>query len=323
MKDSNMNENALRAAALLALGIAIVGCSKKDESTRGATSAAPAPVAPPTKLDAKYAGAVGDEAKATMHLVRDGERVTGEYAYTKVGRSIALVGMAAADGTLALQESVGGKITGRFSGKLASDGVFSGTWTSADGQKELPFRFEPSTDAVVPPVASTTPTARGKTIEPASKDAAAGALVKIAKAKGTTVDRASAAKDFDDLTASEGAKDGSARRAAFGKKYGIDLTTGFVSLHVGDVNNDGADDYVFTQRNSVGLHNDDVAAVFLGHGAEVTKSALPPIPQLEKMATNFSIAEDSEGTVMYFTEAGRAHGNAHRILWKGTAARPL
>lgn len=317
-----------RIVALLLVATALMACSKKDEAKTAevdaSTAATPPAVATPAKFDRKYAGTVGETAKATMHLVRDEERVSGEYAYTSVGRSIALTGTAAPDGSIALQESVAGKSTGQLKGQLANDGTFSGTWTNAEGQKPLPFHFEESSGAVVPPVMPLPAVAaKGKPVEPATNDEAGSALVKVAKANGVTVDAATAAKDFDGVATSEYAKDGAARRTAFGKKYGLDIYSGMVSLYTSDVNNDGVPDVVIVETNSVGLHNDDVAAVFLGRSEQVVKSKLPEIKQLEKTATNFSIAIDPEGTVMYFTDAGVANGKVHRILWTGKTAKQL
>jgi hypothetical protein len=330
---SSMVRCSLGTGMLLLVMTALSACTaKKSEGSAAggdaATTAAAANAAGssvPTKFDRKYAGAVGENAKATMHLVRDGERVSGEYAYTRVGRSIGLGGTATGDGALTLQETVAGKSTGEFKGQIGSDGAFTGTWTNPGGDKKLPFRFDPSNDAVVPPLAAAEPApAKGKPILAANKDEAADALVKIAKSKGATVDRATAAKDFDDLTSSEYAKDGGDRRKAFATKYGLDFYTGFVSLYIGDADNDGKPDYVFTEKNPVGLHNDDVVAVFLGKGDKVAKTKLPDLgAPLAKTAFDFSMSVDPEGTVMYFTEAGGPKGKVHRVLWKGTTVKHL
>ena len=59
--------------------------------------------------------------------------------YVKNKRPIQLNGQRVDDGDrLVLEEYVGDKMTGRFDGILGRSG-YSGTWTSADGNRSYPF----------------------------------------------------------------------------------------------------------------------------------------------------------------------------------------
>jgi hypothetical protein len=70
-------------------------------------------------------------------------RVTGRYFYASKGADIALTGLYADDETLSLEETSGGKTTGRFAGVRASDGGFAGHWSDPDKKRELTFEITP------------------------------------------------------------------------------------------------------------------------------------------------------------------------------------
>ena len=89
-----------------------------------------------------YRGTLGTRTPLSLHLVRSGNRLFGAYAYTDVGKAIALDGGFAPDGRLLLVESVARKVTGHFD--LVFDGVgLRGIWSAAAGQKSFPLIASP------------------------------------------------------------------------------------------------------------------------------------------------------------------------------------
>jgi hypothetical protein len=85
-------------------------------------------------------GTLGASTSIAMHLVRSGATVAGSYVYLAIGRPIALQGSADANGTVALTEMVGGKVTGGF--RLRPDGSgLTGDWDDPTGKKTFPVRL--------------------------------------------------------------------------------------------------------------------------------------------------------------------------------------
>lgn len=86
-----------------------------------------------------YKGSINGQYAIEMTLIADGSEVTGEYRYIKNKTSMQLRGEFT-DGYehLVLEEYKGLTMTGKFEGTLAN-GVYDGTWTSADGEKSYPF----------------------------------------------------------------------------------------------------------------------------------------------------------------------------------------
>src|SRR5205814_830664 len=65
-----------------------------------------------------FRGSISNTMSIEMILVRDRDRLTGNYFYPKIGKNIALVGTVDKDGNVALTESDDtGKQTGLFKGK--------------------------------------------------------------------------------------------------------------------------------------------------------------------------------------------------------------
>ena len=87
-----------------------------------------------------YQGTLNDKYGIEMTLTSDGGAYyTGEYFYTKNKTPIQLRGQLVDDYEhLVLEEYVGMNMTGKFDGIL-SVRKYSGTWTSADGEKSFPF----------------------------------------------------------------------------------------------------------------------------------------------------------------------------------------
>lgn len=334
---------ALSVAAMIGL---LCGCPEKKTdapaAADAASTAAPSANAGPSQFDRHYAGTLGESAAATMHLVRDGEKLSGTYTYVKIGKPIALSGTVAADGRFAMQESVDGKATGEFKGNFGADGALAGTWAMPDGSKSLPFKFAESNAPVPAPTptpsasTSTSAPAAGKAVEPATKDGFVDFLVKLAKSNGAPVTREEATKDYDGFFASEYSPGSVERKIAFEKKYKFDgFNSNGVSLYVADVNNDGTDDYALTDINSVSSHNQRLVAVYTPQGDKLKSVSLPNAAPLNRAIYHFGapfLSVDGEGTTMRFLElkmgpGGRPMdllpGATSRYLWKGTTFKLL
>lgn len=87
-----------------------------------------------------YKGTINYRNAIEMTLTTDGGAYySGEYFYTKKKQPIQLRGKLTDDYEhLVLEEYVGMNMTGKFEGTLTRNG-YSGTWTSADGEKSYPF----------------------------------------------------------------------------------------------------------------------------------------------------------------------------------------
>ena len=88
-----------------------------------------------------YVGFIGEQLKLQMDLTldHDGHRASGTYYYDHIGKPLTLQGHWAPDGKLTLQEyDARRRMTGRFHGSFSKMTTsFSGSWTSADGQRQL------------------------------------------------------------------------------------------------------------------------------------------------------------------------------------------
>ena len=80
-----------------------------------------------------------------MRLARAGDKLSGTYAYERVGQDLKLSGRVDAQGQVTLAEfDAAGRQTGKFTGKFgrdesAADVAFVGTWTRPDGSHETYF----------------------------------------------------------------------------------------------------------------------------------------------------------------------------------------
>lgn len=97
-----------------------------------------------------FRGSIGSSLGLQMKLVREGETLSGSYAYQKVGTKIDLRGTIDKDGNVTLEEfDTAAKQTGIFKGqwKPDNDGVveITGSWTNPKGEKKTNFslRQEP------------------------------------------------------------------------------------------------------------------------------------------------------------------------------------
>ena len=101
----------------------------------------------PRKFDKSFTGTIGTGLRVRMDLSNDNGTVHGQYFYERIGTPISLDGKIFPKGDFTLSElNDDGKPTGHFTGTAAPRNaggkpqlVLSGTWTSADGSKTLPF----------------------------------------------------------------------------------------------------------------------------------------------------------------------------------------
>jgi len=140
---------------VLLAGLLISGaCRKQTTKQSGASnssSTVEAPVgggAAQTGQKFFFRGNINNTLSIEMILVRDGDRLNGNYFYPKVGKDIALVGTVDAGGNVQLTESdETGKQSGLFKGKwqAAKDSPDSslieieGKWSKPDGSKSTDF----------------------------------------------------------------------------------------------------------------------------------------------------------------------------------------
>lgn len=87
-----------------------------------------------------YTGTINSTLAVQMELTFHGRAVSGKYAYDKVGTTLYVEGSRIGK-ALVLKEEVGDFTkTGTFTGPLSADlHTFTGTWRSADQQRNFPF----------------------------------------------------------------------------------------------------------------------------------------------------------------------------------------
>jgi hypothetical protein len=103
---------------------------------------------------------------------------------------------------------------------------------------------------------------------------------------------------------------------------------GFTTLYQADIDNDGHYEFVLSERNSVGLHNDTILGVYASStSSQVMIDSKLPIPKegpfqhaIMYLADPF-LRADPEGITMTFLEGPRSQ--PVRYLWKGGHIRLL
>lgn len=109
----------------------------------GALTAVAATAALPRQFTRTYEGTIDNKHRIRVRLTRKGERLTGSYSYSKVGKPLQVQGTLDEEGNLSLDEfDAAGKRTGTFNGKYEEDKVIRGSWSAATGDRVLPFRVE-------------------------------------------------------------------------------------------------------------------------------------------------------------------------------------
>lgn len=87
-----------------------------------------------------YQGSINEKYGIQMNLTRNATEMMGTYFYMTKQTGIDLSGTIAEDGTFTMTETVDGKDTGTFKGRIQEGGrKLEGTWTAGAGGKLLPF----------------------------------------------------------------------------------------------------------------------------------------------------------------------------------------
>jgi len=138
--------------SVLAATLAATACRKPASVNQPAASPTPPaqePVGGVTQVGEKYffRGTIAN-LSIEMQLLRDGERLTGNYFYPRIGKSISLTGTVDKDNNVTLTEADdAGKQTGVFKGRwqTAVDSPdpsiyeIEGKWSKPDGSKQTEF----------------------------------------------------------------------------------------------------------------------------------------------------------------------------------------
>ena len=84
-------------------------------------------------------GSIG-EIKVYVYIYLDDKNITGKYYYDTIKQFINLEGTVSGN-TFNIKETVNNRITGYFSGTISDNSVFSGEWSSYDGNNKYDFNF--------------------------------------------------------------------------------------------------------------------------------------------------------------------------------------
>ena len=127
-------------------GASEAGNTKQESNAQGnSQSMSQAGGVAPSDETKLFRGEIGGKYRIEMRLVRAGDRLSGTYAYEKVGTNISLSGTIDEKGKFTLQESdSGGNQTGVFKGEWRESesdpgAMLDGTWTKANKGEELTF----------------------------------------------------------------------------------------------------------------------------------------------------------------------------------------
>jgi hypothetical protein len=123
-----------RIAALLIWSALLIGSAFAANDTRGM-----APLA--ASFTRRYTGELDYKHKVRLTLTRNRNRLTGRYAYTRVGKPLVLQGSLTGP-EFKLEEFDNGRRSGRFEGTYLTPTVLSGIWHSEDGKRMMDARLE-------------------------------------------------------------------------------------------------------------------------------------------------------------------------------------
>jgi hypothetical protein len=84
-------------------------------------------------------GEIAHELNIEMKLVRQGSKLSGSYAYERIGNTIPVRGTIDETGSIVLEEFVKGQKTGIFTGKVVSDARVEGKWSKPGSTKTRDF----------------------------------------------------------------------------------------------------------------------------------------------------------------------------------------
>jgi Protein of unknown function (DUF3298)/Deacetylase PdaC len=148
-----MRTKLIFTAAILVAVLGFGACRKpaaKQQANNATPGTEQVPLGGAAQTGQKFffRGTIAGSLSIEMILVRDGERLNGNYFYPKVGKNIALAGTVDKDGNVSMTETdENSKPTGTFKGKWkpATDSPDSslseieGKWAKPDGSKETDF----------------------------------------------------------------------------------------------------------------------------------------------------------------------------------------
>jgi hypothetical protein len=90
--------------------------------------------------DREFVGTINTTLKVRMRLSQSGTRLTGSYAYERIGKSLRLTGAMTSERDFYLNEfDERGTQTGRFEGQFVSKDWLEGTWSSTGTKRGMPF----------------------------------------------------------------------------------------------------------------------------------------------------------------------------------------
>ncbi|HMO38948.1 MAG TPA: hypothetical protein PKC76_12415 [Saprospiraceae bacterium] len=91
----------------------------------------------------QYEGSIDGKYAISMHLVNwENGIIMGDYYYKKVGKKITLYGEFTDIDVFVMNEYADEGMSGEFSGMFTNPFTIKGTWTSADGKRNLPFTLQ-------------------------------------------------------------------------------------------------------------------------------------------------------------------------------------
>ena len=96
---------------------------------------------PSTSDPVQLSGTLGKKLKIEMKLWKNGNKLSGAYVYTHIGKDIRVEGDVDEKGGLRLEEFFDGRNTGVFSGRFLPGDRMKGEWSKPDGSGKRPFRF--------------------------------------------------------------------------------------------------------------------------------------------------------------------------------------
>lgn len=306
-----------RASLAAIAALALTACTPKGDAAKASPDAgapvaasasasvvAPSDAAAPSSDDVHterdYQGTLGERTTVYAHVERDGTMLLGTFRYGKPNaQGLILRGKVRPDGSYEADElSADGKTTtGKVAVREAKDGALAGSWTSPDGAKTYPVRLLP------------------KGIPPAPRSVVVDFLVRLAK----TTKKPMTPAEVDAALA--GGETFLPKGSALAE-HGIPIA--LATLYVADVNNDGKKDFLLVDKNTTGMHNDQIVGVWDEDG-----DALKELPFWTVANASFSrdgqfpmfraspfLEARPEGTTMLFTNEWGVdeHGDTVGVL---------
>jgi hypothetical protein len=102
----------------------------------------------------QFSGAINGTIRIRMKLTQTGNTLRGTYLYEKVGKDIQLNGSLNGQQFILKETDAEGNHTGTFKGRFSGSNQIEGTWSSADGIRNFPFRLSAAAAAALPAASS-------------------------------------------------------------------------------------------------------------------------------------------------------------------------